>query len=190
LRDEGSTSASTLAHNEARFHFAALTFPMLLTDEQKQQVAAWIDAGAKLSEIQDRLDKELGVRMTYMDVRLLVDDLRLTPKETITEPEKPAVAEADAAAPAAAPESAPLGDELPAAGGGTGKVSVAVDQLARPGAMVSGKVTFSDGQSAEWYLDQYGRLGLVPGQQGYRPPQEDVAEFQMALDKELARMGL
>jgi hypothetical protein len=161
---------------------------MLLTDEQKQQVAAWIDAGAKLSEIQDRLDKEFGVRMTYMDVRLLVDDLRLTPKETIIEPEKPAAAEADAAAPAAAAESSPPGDELPA--GGTGKVAVSVDQLARPGAMVSGKVTFSDGQKAEWYLDQYGRLGLVAAQQGYRPPQEDIAEFQAALDRELARMGL
>ena len=161
---------------------------MLLTDEQKQQVAAWIDAGAKLSEIQDRLDKELGIRMTYMDVRLLADDLRLTPKE-VAEPEKPATPEAPAPTNPQEPSEGALGEELSAAAG-TGKVSVAVDQIARPGAMVSGKVTFSDGQSAEWYLDQYGRLGLVAAQQGYRPPQEDIAEFQMALDKELVRLGL
>ena len=64
-----------------------------------------------------------------------------------------------------------------------------VDQLARPGAIVSGKVTFSDGQTAEWYLDQAGRLGVVPKQQGYKPPVEDVQEFQMALQNELAKLG-
>jgi hypothetical protein len=73
---------------------------------------------------------------------------------------------------------------------GTGKVSVTVDQLMRPGSMVSGKVTFSDGQKADWYLDQQGRLGLAPAVQGYRPPQSDIAEFQVALDRELQKMGL
>jgi hypothetical protein len=55
--------------------------------------------------------------------------------------------------------------------------------------VVSGKVTFSDGMQAEWYLDQMGRLGLVPQQQGYRPPPTDVQQFQMALDAELSKMG-
>jgi hypothetical protein len=72
----------------------------------------------------------------------------------------------------------------------TGHVSVTVDQLARPGAIVSGKVTFSDGQRADWYLDQNGRLGVVPGQQGYKPSAADVQQFQVALQSELARMGL
>jgi len=65
-----------------------------------------------------------------------------------------------------------------------------VDQIARPGALVSGKVTFSDGQKADWYLDQTGRLGVVPAQQGYKPPAADVQEFQMALQEELQRMGM
>jgi hypothetical protein len=77
-------------------------------------------------------------------------------------------------------------ETLPAGAGG---VSVTVDQLARPGAIVSGKVTFSDGQSADWYLDQAGRLGVVPKQQGYKPPAADVQEFQLALQNELAKMG-
>ena len=77
----------------------------------------------------------------------------------------------------------------PAAGAGGG-VSVTVDQLARPGAVVSGKVTFSDGNRAEWYLDQAGRLGLVAQQPGYRPPAADVQKFQAALETELAKIGL
>ena len=61
----------------------------------------------------------------------------------------------------------------------------------RPGAraIVSGKVTFSDGQTADWYLDQTGRLGLSPKLAGYRPPASDVQQFQMALEAELSKMG-
>ena len=67
--------------------------------------------------------------------------------------------------------------------------SVTVDQLTRPGAIVSGKVTFSDGQQADWYLDQTGRLGVVAKQQGYKPSAADVQQFQAALQSEIARMG-
>jgi hypothetical protein len=35
-----------------------------------------------------------------------------------------------------------------------------------------------------------GRLGMVPPEPGYRPPQSDLAEFQLALEKELAKLGL
>jgi hypothetical protein len=52
--------------------------------------------------------------------------------------------------------------------------------------MISGKVTFSDGQKAEWYLDQMGRLGLNPDQVGYRPSEQDVLAFQVELQR-LAR---
>jgi hypothetical protein len=54
---------------------------------------------------------------------------------------------------------------------------------------VSGKVTFSDGNSAAWHLDQMGRLGLSPQQAGYRPPAADLQQFQAALEQELAKMG-
>jgi hypothetical protein len=64
-----------------------------------------------------------------------------------------------------------------------------VDQLTRPGALVSGKVKFSDGMNADWYLDQTGRLGVVPQQQGYKPSAPDVQEFQMALEREMAKLG-
>src|SRR5262249_41923373 len=77
-------------------------------------------------------------------------------------------------------------EELPA---GLGNVSVTVDHVARPGALVSGIVTFSDGKTAEWYLDQAGRLGVVAKEQGYRPSQPDVLAFQTQLQRELAKVG-
>ena len=48
-----------------------------------------------------------------------------------------------------------------------------VDQIARPGLpWSSGAVTFSDGMSADWYLDQTGRLGWCPNNRvtNLRPP--------------------
>src|SRR6476620_3497156 len=103
---------------------------MQLDEKQKAKVTQWIDEGQKLSEIQTRMEKELGLRMTYLEVRMLVDDLKLKPKDPEPptpakqpEPEKPAEGEQT--------ESAePTG--LP------GNVKVVVDQIARPGALVSG----------------------------------------------------
>jgi hypothetical protein len=65
-----------------------------------------------------------------------------------------------------------------------------VDTLTKPGSLASGNVTFSDGNSAEWYLDQMGRLGLAPKTEGYRPSAADVQEFQIALEREIRRSGL
>ena len=50
---------------------------MNLDEAQRQKVVEWIGQGLKLSEIQNRLISELGLTLTYMDVRLLVDDLKL-----------------------------------------------------------------------------------------------------------------
>ena len=149
---------------------------MKLDDNQRQAVGKWIAEGAKLSEIQNRLAAEFGLKLTYMEARFLVDDLKLTPKD----PEPPKVVEPPATA------KPPVADEvLPPAS----KVSVSVDQITRPGALVSGKVTFSDGQVADWYLDQTGRLGVVPKQAGYKPSAADVQQFQIALEREVAKLG-
>ena len=156
---------------------------MNLDEAQRQKVAAWIADGATISQIQSRLAAELGLKLTYMEVRFLVDDLKLTPIDP--EPPKVVAPIAEAAKPADK-KSAP-----PPAGpaGATGGVSVTVDQLTRPGSIVSGKVAFSDGQQADWYLDQTGRLGVLPKQQGYKPTAADVQQFQAALQSEIARLG-
>jgi len=166
---------------------------MNLDEAQRKKVAEWIGQGLKLSEIQNRLDSELGVRLTYMDVRLLVDDLKLTPKDVErAKPIQSSLTTPGGALPGAPTTSdkaavSPSKTEEPAGAGG---VSVTVDHLARPGAVVSGKVTFSDGNKAEWYLDQAGRLGLAPQQTGYRPPAGDVQQFQAALEAELSKLGM
>ena len=151
---------------------------MNLTEEQKQKVAAWINEGLKLSDIQKRLEAEFGLRPTYMEVRFLIDDLKLMPKD----PEPPAAPAVVPAAPLGQPASA---SATPAAA----RVSVEVDKIPRPGALVNGKVTFSDGQTAMWYLDETGRLGLTPAQADYKPTAEDVKAFQAELQAQLQKMG-
>jgi hypothetical protein len=126
--------------------------------------------------------------MTYMDVRLLVDDLKLTPKDI--DPPKPIVPVAPPAEPSSPPAPGLKVESAPAPAGTLGGVTVAVDQVTRPGSVVSGKVTFTDGKKADWYIDQTGRLGLAPQEAGYRPPAADVQQFQIALEAELAKLGL
>ena len=158
---------------------------MNLDETQRKKIAAWIADGLKLSEIQNRITSELGLRLTYMDVRLLVDDLKLTPKD----PERPKVPPAlapTAGIPAPHAATPPKPGAMPPA---PGSISMNVDHLARAGAVVSGRVTFSDGQQAEWYIDQSGRLGLAPQQPGYRPPPADLPQFQAMLEGELSKMG-
>jgi hypothetical protein len=168
---------------------------MNLDEAQRLKVVAWIGQGLKLSEIQNQLIAEFGVTLTYMEVRLLVDDLKLTPKDPV--PVKPveSALTASAVPPAGAARSPVAGPgaampERAQPGSGPGKVSLSVDQLTRPGAVVSGKVTFSDGNTASWQIDQMGQLGLIPPKPGYRPPASDVQPFQMALEAELSRLGL
>ena len=137
--------------------------------------------------------------MTYMETRFLLDDLKLQPKDG--QSPKTTTVELGKSAPPVQKEvpeerEEELAEDLeeepesePESAGPTSGVSVVVDQLARPGAVVSGKVTFSDGQVADWYLDQLGRFGVSPKQQGYRPSQPDLMAFQAKLQNELAKMG-
>src|SRR5438105_337539 len=130
---------------------------MNLDEAQRKKVGEWIAEGLKLSEIQGRLVSEFGLKLTYMDVRLLVDDLKLTPKDAVRAPAAVLNSTPSKLADTSKPAAAPKKGEAKG-----GEVSVTVDQIARPGAMVSGKVNFSDGNMADWYFDQNGRLGLVP----------------------------
>ena len=152
---------------------------MNLDETQRKKVAAWIEEGLKLADIQKRLENEFGLRLTYLDVRLLVDDLRLKPKDPPPAAKAPSTVLEEAKS-----QSAPVPADT-----GSGKVSVTVDQLARPGALVSGRVKFSDGKSADWLLDQMGRLALVPAEKGYKPLPADLQDFQIALQNELQKLG-
>jgi len=140
-----------------------------LTEEQKQALHQWAAAGASIADLQKKLKDEYGISMTYMDARLMVLDLKIELVEAPKEPEKK-VEEVLKPAP-------------------TGEVTVTLDTLALPGALISGKVTFSDGETGIWMLDQQGRPGLDPDTPGYRPSQEDIMDFQKQLSDLVRRKG-
>ena len=73
---------------------------------------------------------------------------------------------------------------------GPGGLTLDVDRIVRPGSVVSGTVTFSDGVTGKWALDQYGRLMLETAQKGYQPTAADVQVFQRELQIQLQRHGL
>ena len=155
-----------------------------LSSQQSGRVSSWVAEGATLSQIQARLASEFDVHMTYMDVRFLVDDLNLSLVEK-EDPKKADEPQSELVEPAASTD--PLQAEpAPQPQGG---VSISIDAVMAPGAMVSGSVKFSDGSVGSWYLDQMGQLGFNPPTPGYRPSQSDVADFQVKLDAALRQAG-
>lgn len=164
---------------------------MSLNDDQKNTVRQWVDDGLQMNDIQKKLADELGVNLTYMDLRFLLSDLALTPKD-VEEPEEEKVDE-----PAAEYEAHDLTDSeegMPEGadpfGGGASDVSITVDEITRPGYAISGKVTFSDGKKAEWFFDQYGSPGITTEEPGYRPSEADLMAFQKELHRILSRTGM
>ncbi|MDA0576799.1 MAG: hypothetical protein O3B24_01735 [Verrucomicrobia bacterium] len=166
---------------------------MQLTDEQKKQVTIWVQAGAGLAEVQKRLSEELGISMTYMDVRFLVLDLGLDVKNKVVKAPPAPPAPSPVAPVADGDDRGAYPDDMDAEGfpppGPASAVSVELDRVTKPGSMVSGTVTFGDGVTAAWSLDQLGRLALSPSTPGYQPSQSDVQAFQMELRRALERRG-
>jgi hypothetical protein len=172
---------------------------MELTPEQKAQISSWLAEGASVATVQQRISEHFQQSLTYMETRFLLDDLNLELKSPPKPPTPPAApAKPGPATPAAAElvdEDEPWADEAdfaepaetgqPPAGG----LSLEVDRLTRPGAVVSGSVVFSDGVKAKWALDQAGRLMLEAGQPGYQPSAADVRAFQAGLQRELQKLG-
>jgi len=159
---------------------------MELDPSQKQQVSQWAAAGDSLSEIQQKIATELGVKLTYMETRFLIEDLEvdLSDGESDEEAKKEPDGESSVE-----PETVDLEDAGFDGEAGAGRVSVSVDKITRPGAVVSGDVTFSDSKTASWMLDQMGQLRLIPTEEGYQPGQDDIQAFQTALQAELQKQG-
>ena len=60
-----------------------------------------------------------------------------------------------------------------------------------PGALASGSVTFSDGVSCKWIVDNYGRPGFSEiSQPGYRPSPADGQAFMQELSAALQKKGM
>jgi hypothetical protein len=181
---------------------------MTLSPEQKQAVAAWVAAGDNLSVIQKKLFQEYKFSLTYMDVRFLVDDLNLSlkdpaPKLDTDLGKAPGAAGGVAGGPekkgfldkakeklglGGAPDD-PADEDFPPEGGGS--VSVTVDRATLlPGAIASGSVTFSDGVTGQWVVDNQGRPGFTSlSQPGYRPSPADGQAFMQELNLALQKRG-
>lgn len=143
---------------------------MQFNTDQSNQLAKWLAEGLSLSEIQKRIKDTWNLSVTYMDLRLGIDDLNLSFPE---KKEAPKVTEE-------------VKEDEPT----LGSVTVELDPVTSPGSLVNGTVTFSDGVTCQWKLSQFGELGLVPSKTGYKPSQEDLAEFQKALQAKLETKGL
>ena len=157
---------------------------MELSDAQIAAVTKWILEGRSLADVQRSLREDLGISMTYMDVRFLVDDLDIEVAKK--EPEAPELSEVEAVEDVTAePAEAELVEES-----ANGAVTVDVDAIVRPGSLVSGTVVFSDGVSLGWQLSAAGQLGLIPGDDPeYRPSPEDIQSFQSQLEEVLRKKG-
>ena len=164
-----------------------MSSPKSLSPEQISQIQAWADEGDGFPEIQKKLRDEFEIRITYLETRFLLEDLKIELKpapEPEPEPEPEVVA-----------DEVPAGDE-PAEDGnlpeddGTGTATVSIDSVLRPGAIISGKVDFGGGNVASWWLDQMGRLGMDPMENGFRPSESQVLAFQDELRAVIQKSGL
>ena len=169
-----------------------------LSEDQIATIQQWAEASTELSEIQKLLSSELGVRLTYLETRFLLDDLGIEiAKEPEPEPELEPETEPE---PEVKETSEPAGEEGPGdpeadfpAGpdlGGDATATVTIDTVQRPGAIVSGRVTFDGGEAAAWWLDQMGRLGMDADKPGFKPSESQLMEFQRELQTAIQEKGL
>jgi len=179
---------------------------MDITDEQKNKITEWVRQGEDLSHIQSLLKDELNINITYVETRFLLADLGLEPGDEAEEEQEVTAEVEESSNPAdeadnPAEESSnpadeadnPTDDIAPPVDqeiDGGGNVAVTVDSLMKPGSVISGKVTFSDGEAASWLIDQMGQLRLDPETENYRPSAEDIQKFQMELQKAASSQGL
>jgi len=146
----------------------------MTNDERQAIVRQLLKDGRTLSQIQDYLRNEKGDSITYMELRLLLSEM---PDAKWPEKEFP-----KAVLPAATPPAAGAPD---AAAAPTGKLSISMDQMPAPGAMLSGYARFSSGAKAHWFLDEAGRLGLEPELGTGKPTPADMQEFTTELRRML-----
>lgn len=161
-----------------------------LTAEQQKQVEAWAEAGATLNDIQTRLKSDFAITLTYLEARMLMMDVGVRIKDKPKAdpvPEVPAAASSPAEDPALDADL-PMDEPEPTPPQGGVGVSVTADRVAVPGAIASGKATFSDGKTATWYVDQFGRLGVKASEPGYKPPPQDIPLFEQQLDALLSSL--
>ena len=140
-------------------------------DEIKLLVSEHLNNGQSLSDIQKLLKNDHDITMTFLDLRLLAAEL-----EEIDWSKQKADIQADKEKKKAEEDKIKEKEQEATE---VGKTVVKVDKVKRPGSMANGTVKFASGASAEWILDQTGRLAL--DNQSGEPTPDDVQEFQVEL---------
>ncbi|MBE6394234.1 MAG: hypothetical protein E7044_09300 [Lentisphaerae bacterium] len=146
-----------------------------LENDIKIFMASRIAEGISLSDIQNEVNEKFQLSMTYMDIRILAAGLDIDWQAKAAAKAEEEKKEEETAKEEAAPAEAPA---APA----DGKTVVEISKLMRPGTALSGSVKFASGSTADWYIDQTGRLGLE-NLVGNQPTQEDIQQFQVELEK-------
>lgn len=163
------------------------------SEEIKKFVAERVAEGVSLSNIQDELTAQ-QVKITFMELRLIAseidtEELEKLDKKAEVKKDEPAPAaqpsQDEIPAASAEPEEMPAEAEVPAeAEAPRGPTVVEVSKLAMPGYALNGSVKFGSGVTADWFLDQMGRLALDKVEGG-KPNEKDIEEFQLELRKAL-----
>lgn len=144
--------------------------PDQLSPEQVRSIRDWAEEGLDLNAIQKKLHEDLGIKLTFMDTRFLLQDLDIH----IRQPEPEPLPEQSAAMVAPAPL--------------LGRIQVTVDEVTPPHALMAGKVLFKSGAQGVWDIDRTGRINW-DATQG-EPTAEDLREFETELQAVIrSRMG-
>ena len=145
-----------------------------LENKVKLFMADKLASGEKLSDLQNLVNSEFSLKLTYMDIRILASALEVDWKSRDPHPQVKDETPAG--------ESDKTDGQEAATENAAGTTVVEVNKIVRPGMAVSGIVKFANGATAEWYVDQMGRLGL-DNLNGDQPGPEDVQAFQAELQK-------
>ena len=164
-----------------------MSTPKSLSPEQISHIQAWADEGDGLPEIQKKLRDEFEMRVTYLETRFLLEDLKIELKPAPS-PEPEVVPEETESADEGESEDGMTSEDSAEAGAATAKVTI--DALQRPDAIISGKVDFGGGHVTSWWLDQMGRLGMDPIASGFRPSEAQALAFQDELRAVIQKSGL
>ncbi len=148
----------------------------MTNEERKEIVRKLLAEGQTLSQVQDYLCKEKGDTITYMELRLLLSEM---PETKLPEKERPKVPTVPSVAAPVSLTPEPVG-----------KLSISVNQVPPPGAMLSGYARFASGAKAHWFIDEMGRLSLEPELGASKPTQKDMQEFSVELKRMLQQSGV
>lgn len=169
--------------------------------ERDTLIMTKLNEGVSLSDVQKMLAQDYNIRMTYLELRLLADDLAVNwekhdkPKPTPAPEEQAKTPEEDAESFDDAEdldddedfEEEAEAEEEEEEAAEPGATKVTIDPAPRPGMILSGMVRFASGIRAGWMMNRMGQLSLDLPDDDTQPTQEDIQGFQEELRRVMQR---